>query len=184
MILEKRFRLERKRSKEVKDPLKIIFARRSIRAYTNEPVTEEEITLLLKAAMAAPSSRDRKPWHFIVVKNRETLKKLSQVHPHADMLPGAACAIAVCGDKNISPDYWIQDCSASTENILIAAAGLGLGAVWLGCHPREERETAIKKVLQVPEHIGILSLISIGRPAEKKEPRTQYDTTRVHNERW
>jgi len=168
----------------MKDPIDVIFARRSIRAYTDEKVTDEEITLLLKAAMAAPSSRDRKPWHFIVVKERGTLKKLSEVHPYADMLPQASCAIAVCGDKRISPDYWIQDCSAATENILIAAAAIGLGAVWLGCHPREERETAIKNVLGVPEHVGILSLISIGRPAEKKEPRTQYDSSRVHREKW
>jgi len=168
----------------MKNPIDVIFARRSIRAYTDEKVTDEEITLLLKAAMAAPSSRDRKPWHFIVVKERETLKKLSEVHPYADMLPQASCAIAVCGDKRISPDYWIQDCSAATENILIAAAAIGLGAVWLGCHPREERETAIKNVLGVPEHVGILSLISIGRPAEKKEPRTQYDSSRVHREKW
>ncbi len=168
----------------MKNPIDVIFARRSIRAYTDEKVTDEEITLLLKAAMAAPSSRDRKPWHFIVVKERGTLKKLSEVHPYADMLPQASCAIAVCGDKTISPDYWIQDCSAATENILIAAAAIGLGAVWLGCHPREERETAIKNVLGVPEHVGILSLISIGRPAEKKEPRTQYDSSRVHREKW
>jgi len=168
----------------MKNPIDVIFARRSIRAYTDEKVTDEEITLLLKAAMAAPSSRDRKPWHFIVVKERGTLKKLSEVHPYADMLPQASCAIAVCGDKRISPDYWIQDCSAATENILIAAAAIGLGAVWLGCHPREERETAIKNVLGVPEHVGILSLISIGRPAEKKEPRTQYDSSRVHREKW
>ncbi len=168
----------------MENPLDIIFARRSIRKYEEKEVSEEKITMLLKAGMAAPSSRDRKPWHFVVVKDKDRLVELSEVHPYADMLPGAECAIAVCGDTRISPDYWTQDCSAATENILIAAAGLGLGAVWLGVHPREERESAIKKVLGIPEHIGVLSLISIGYPAETKPPRTQYDPGRVHRERW
>ena len=114
----------------------VILARRSIRAYTGEPVREELLTTLLEAAMAAPSSSNRKPWHFVVVQNNETLSKLSDIHPHGKMLGSAAAAIVVCGDLDISPDYWIQDCSAATENILIAAAALGLGAVWLA---RRER---------------------------------------------
>jgi nitroreductase len=85
---------------------------------------------------------------------------------------------------NTAPDYWIQDCSAATENILIAVAALGLGAVWLGCHPRPERVDAIRKILDIPVHVGVLSLISIGHPAEEKEPRTQYDESRVHREHW
>ena len=164
--------------------LDIIFARRSIREYREMEVEEEKIIMLLKAAMAAPSSRDRKPWHFVVVKDKNKFKELSKVHPYADMLPGAGCAIAVCGDTRISPDYWVQDCSAATENLLIAAVGLGLGAVWLGVHPREERESAIKRVLGIPDHVGVLSLISIGYPGEHKPPRTQYDPERVHRERW
>ena len=162
----------------------VIFARRSIRKYTDQPVTAEDINKLLEAAMAAPSSSDRKPWHFVVVQDKNKLKKLAEAHPYGKMLKGAAAAIAVCGDTKISPDYWIQDCSASTENILIAAAALGLGAVWLGCHPRKERVEAIKEILHIPEHIGVLSLISLGYPGEKKEPRTQYDKSRVHDEKW
>jgi nitroreductase len=165
-------------------PLEAIFARRSIRAYTGEPVSREVITELLEAAMAAPSSNNRQPWHFVVVRDRETLAKLADVHPHGKMLGGAAAAIAVCGDTTIAPDFWIQDCAAATENVLVAVAALGLGAVWLGCHPREDRVAAIRGVLGIPGHIGILSLISIGHPAEKKEPRTQYDVKRVHNDKW
>jgi nitroreductase len=161
-----------------------ILARRSIRTYTEEPVSGEEITKLLEAAMAAPSSRDRKPWHFVVVRDRATLMKLAEVHPHGKMLSGAAAAIAVCGDITISPDFWVQDCAAATENILIAVAALRLGAVWLGCHPRDDRVSAIKTVLGIPGHIGVLSLISIGRPGENKEPRTQYDGKRIHDEKW
>jgi len=164
--------------------LEPIFARRSIRAYTGEPVSGEVIMKLLEAGMAAPSSMNRKPWHFIVVTGREKLTKLAEAHAHGKMLTGAAAAIAVCGDTTISPDFWIQDCAAATENILIAVAALGLGAVWLGCHPREERVSAIKKVLGIPGHIGVLSLISIGHPGEKKEARTQFDAKRVHNEQW
>ncbi len=100
------------------------------------------------------------------------------------MLSEATAAIAVCGQIEISPDYWTQDCSAATENILVAAAGLGLGTVWLGCHPREERVSAIKNILGIPEGIGVLSLIAVGHPAEEKDPRTQYDEDRDHREKW
>ena len=161
-----------------------ILARRSIRTYTGDEVNDDDLTRLLEAGMAAPSANNRKPWHYVVVKDRATLKKLSDAHPYGKMLGEAGAAIAVCGDTDTAPAYWIQDCSASTENILIAASALGLGAVWLGCHPREERVSAIRKVLGVPEPIGILSLISIDHPAETKEPRTQYDESRVHRDRW
>ena len=100
------------------------------------------------------------------------------------MLLEAPLCIAVCGDKNISSQYWVQDCSAAAENLLLAATALGLGAVWLGVYPREERVNPIRKVLNIPENIVPLNLISIGYPAEKKEPRTQYDEKRVHLENW
>jgi nitroreductase len=99
------------------------------------------------------------------------------------MIGEAAVAIAVCGDPAAS-EWWVQDCSAATENILIAAVGLGLGGVWLGCHGRPEREQAVRDVLGIPPRIGVLSLLSIGHPAEKKEPRTQYNAARVHRDRW
>jgi len=162
----------------------IIFARRSIRRYTDEPVTEEQIRMLLEAGMAAPSGSNRQPWHFVTVTDRATLKALADAHPYGKMLAGAALAIAVCGDPAVSPRYWAQDCSAATENILVATAGLGLGGVWLGCHPHEDRVTPIRRVLGIPESIQVLSLLSIGHPAEYREPRTQYDEARVHRERW
>jgi len=164
--------------------LESIFARRSIRKYTGAPVDRAALEKLLEAGMAAPSSNDRKPWHFVVIEDRAALAKLAELHPHGKMLRDAAAAIAVCGDTTVAPDFWIQDCSAATENILVAVAALGLGAVWLGCHPREDRVASIRTALGIPPHIGILSLISIGHPAEKKEPRTQYDEKRVHHEKW
>ena len=163
--------------------LDIIFARRSIRRYTGEPVTEDEITSLLEAGMAAPSASNQQPWHFVVVTNKNTLKALADMHPYGKMLAHAAVAIAVCGDPSIS-GWWVQDCSAATENILVAAAGLGLGGVWLGCHGRPEREQAVRDVLGIPKDVGVLNLLSIGHPDESREARTQYNAARVHKNQW
>ena len=130
-----------------KELIQTIFARRSIRKYTAEPVREEDVRTLLEAAMAAPSSSNRKPWHFVVVDDRETLDALAEVHPYGKMLFEATLCIAVCGDPTITERVWVQDCSAATENLLLAVTALGLGAVWLGVHPREERVAAISEVL-------------------------------------
>lgn len=167
-----------------REPIDTIFARRSIRKYTAKPISENDIKTMLEAAMAAPSSSNRKPWHFVVVTDRQILDNLARVHPYGKMLFEAPLCIVVCGDKIISPSSWIQDCSASTENLLLAAVALGLGAVWLGVHPREDRVGPIRKVLNIPKTIVPLNLISIGHPAEEKEPRTQYDELRVHHEQW
>jgi nitroreductase len=167
-----------------KELIRAIFARRSIRKYTAELISEKDVKTMLEAAMAAPSASNRKPWHFIAVTDRQILDNLARAHPYGKMLLEAPLCIAVCGDKNISSRYWVQDCSAATENLLLAATALGLGAVWLGVHPREERVNPIRKVLNIPENIVPLNLISIGHPAEEKEPRTQYDELRVHLERW
>lgn len=161
-----------------------IFARRSIRKYTGEPVSEEAIETLLKAAMAAPSASNRKPWQFIVVTKRETLDALAKAHRHGKMLFEAPLCIAVCGDLTEMERFWVQDCSAATENLLLAATALGLGAVWLGVYPRDERVTAVRRILALPDRITPLSLTSIGHPAEEKEPRTQYNEARVHWEQW
>ena len=166
------------------DPrLDVIFRRRSIRAYTGRPVTQEEIRSLLEAGMAAPSGSNRRPWHFVVVTDPAVLRALAQAHPYGRMLAGAALAVAVCGDPSASA-WWVQDCSAATENILVAAVALGLGGVWLGCHGSPERESAVRAVLGIPGTIGVLSLLSIGSPAEEKEPRTQFDPACVHAEAW
>ena len=164
--------------------IQTIFARRSIRKYTVEPVSEVDIETLLKAAMAAPSASNRKPWQFIVVTGRQTLDSLAEVHPHGKMLFEATLCIAVCGDLTAMERFWVQDCSAATENLLLAATALGLGAVWLGVYPRDDRVAAVRQVLGIPKTITPLNLISIGHPAEEKESRTQYDGERVHRERW
>ncbi|HUZ18365.1 MAG TPA: nitroreductase family protein [Spirochaetia bacterium] len=163
--------------------LRILFERRSIRVYSDQEISREEERSLLEAGMAAPSGSDRQPWRFITVRDRAHLEALSAAHPYGKMLAGAGLGIIVCGDPAIS-EWWVQDCSACTENILVAAAALGLGAVWIGCHGRPEREQAVRDCLGVPEAIGILCVISVGHPGEKKQPRTQYDGQKLHSERW
>jgi nitroreductase len=166
------------------DPrLEVIFARRSIRKYSGEPVNETDVAALLQAGMAAPSASNRKPWHFVAIREKAVLKRLAEAHPYGKMIANAGLGIAVCGDPGVS-DWWVQDCTAATENILIAVSSLGLGGVWLGCHGAPEREQAIRSALGIPSHIGVLSLLSIGYPAEVKEPRTQFDPARVHDNTW
>jgi len=161
-----------------------ILARRSIRKYTAEPVSENCVKAMLEAAMAAPSAADLKPWHFIVSTDRQILTELAHAHPYGKMLSEAPLCITVCGDTSISADFWVIDCSAATENLLLATTALGLGAVWLGVYPRQDRVNNIRKVLKLPENIIPLNLIPIGHPAEKKDPRTQYDEQRVHRQHW
>ncbi|MHB1296023.1 MAG: nitroreductase family protein [Anaerolineae bacterium] len=165
-----------------------LFARRSIRRFTAEPVTPEQVTMLLKAAMAAPSAVNRKPWHFIAVTERALLERLAERHPHAAMLHEAPLCIVPCGDAGLGvpnrPEYWVQDLAAATENILLAAVGLGLGAVWCGVHPVPDRVAAAREVLGIPASVTPFAYVAVGHAAESKEPRTQYDPERIHTNGW
>ena len=163
--------------------LEMVFSRRSIRAYTDQPVSKGDITSLLEAGMAAPSAMNRRPWHLVAVTDREVIQAIAKAPPYSRTLPGAPLVLVVCGDPSVS-DWWLQDCTLATENILIAAAGLGLGAVFLGCHGKAEREGPIRQALGIPDEIGMASVLCIGHPAEKKEPRTQYDPAQAHHNRW
>jgi nitroreductase len=156
-----------------------IKARRSIREYTSQPVTDEQIQTLLEAAMAAPSSSNLKPWEFIVVRDAGLKQELSQVHAYADMAADASVVFVVCGRPGDSR-HWVEDCSAATENLLLAATALGLGAVWVGIYPRPERENEVQRILHLPEGWRALCIVPVGHPAETKEPRTQYEPARVH----
>jgi len=163
-----------------------LFARRSIRHYTKEPVKLDIIELLLKAAMAAPSAGNQQPWHFIVIQDRRILDEIPKIHPYAQMTAEASTAILVCGDLSIDkhPGFWVQDCSAATENILIEACELVLGAVWVGIYPNEQRVTAFSKLLGLPVNIIPLSLVPLGYPAEHKQPSQRYDITKIHHNKW
>ena len=170
------------------DRLEFIFGRRSIRLYSPEAVSEAEVQKLLEAAMAAPSAAAKDPWRFVVVRNRQTLADIVAALPNGQMLAGAALGIAVCGELPAAHDqqlsYLLQDCSAAIENLLLAAHILGLGACWLGVHPREQRMNALKKILSLPPSVIPVACIAIGHPAEAKEPRTRFNQDYVHSEKW
>ena len=166
------------------DALEAIFTRRSIRAYTSEPVSEEDLKVILEAAMNAPSASNRQPWHFIVVDDRSKLDALMEVHPYSKMLAQAPLAIVVCGDTKVSSSYWQQDCSAATENLLLAARALGLGTVWLGVYPREDRVNGISRIFQLPAHVKPLAVVAVGHPAEEKGRVDRWQEERVHRNQW
>jgi nitroreductase len=168
------------------DAIDAIFTRRSVREYTDEPVPERVVENLLRAAMQAPSPGNQRPWHFILLRDRSTLTEITRFHPYAQMLHTAPLCIVVCGDTNLEryPDSWVQDCSAATQNLLLAARALGFGAVWVGVHPRPERVEPIRTLLRLPEHIIPLSLVAVGRPAVQPPPEDRFDPSRVRRERW
>ena len=166
--------------------LEAVLSRRSIRKYTDQPVPDEVVKHLLEAAMSAPSANNKQPWHFVVIRDRGLLDAIPTFHPYSGMLKEAAVAILVCGDTRSQAleGYWVQDCSAATQNILIAINALGLGGVWLGIYPREERVEGFRKLVELPDCIMPLSLISIGHPAEKLPRSNRYDASRVHHNKW
>lgn len=166
------------------DAMQAIFGRRSIRKYTSQNVSEEMIEELLKAGMAAPSANNEQPWHFVIIRDRNILDEIPKFHPYSKMLHEAPVAILVCGDEKRCERYWVQDCSAATENILIAIAAKGLGGVWLGIYPREERIMDMRELLGLPKEVTPLSLIALGYPAERKGPADRFDPARVHHDRW
>lgn len=167
-----------------------ILNRKSVRAYTDRAVSREQLDTLLRAAMAAPTGRDMRPWKFVVIDDKEALAKLAGQLPYAKMLSEAAAAIVVCGDLSVTDDKgkpstnWTFDCSAATENLLLAAEAMGLGAVWTGVYPYEERQTAVSQALQLPEHIIPLNLIPIGYPKGDPQPKDKYDADNVHFNGW
>jgi nitroreductase len=168
--------------------LNFVFQRRSVRAYQDREVDPRMVRDLLEAGMSAPSAVAKDPWHFIVVREAETKARLVDQLPNGRMLTSAPIGLVVCGDlaraHNQSLSFLLQDCSAAIENILLAAHALGLGAVWLGIHPREHRIEHVRRVLGIPEGIVPVSAIALGWPAEFPEPRTRYRDDAVHRERW
>ena len=168
--------------------LDFIFSRRSIRKYTGRDIPETMLTDLLEAAMAAPSAVAKDPWHFLVLRSRASLDQLAASLPNGQMLKEATAALVVCGDLNQAHDrqlsFLLQDLSAAIENILLAANALGLGACWLGIHPREERIAAVSQLFTLPAHVIPIAGIALGWPAQERPPRTRYNPEYVHHERW
>ena len=165
-----------------------IMTRTSIRQFTNQPIAKDTLVSIVKAGMAAPSAVNLQPWSFIIIDEPEVLQKLNEVHPYSN-LKTATAAIVVCGllDKTDNEGiraYWVQDCSAASENILLAAHAYGLGAVWCGVYPNEERIPSVKEVLGIPENVMPLNIITMGYPAENPEPKDKFKTDNIHYQKW
>lgn len=159
--------------------LEIIMSRTSVRKYVDKPVEKEKIEAMLRAGMAAPTAVNKQPWHFVVVSDKAKLNELSAANPRAGMLKSAPLAIVVCGDMDKAMQgkgqaYWIQDCSAATENILLAAHSMGLGAVWTGVYPMDDRIKPLSETLKLPETVIPLCTIVIGYPAEQPNPKDKW----------
>ena len=169
------------------DAMQALFSRRSIRKYTRAAVSDEALREILEAAMSAPSAGNQQPWHFVILDERNILDQIPSLHPHSLMCREAQVAVLVCGDPTLEKHagYWVQDCAAATENLLVAVHAKGLGGVWVGVYPREDRVIGLRKLLNIPEHVVPFALVPLGHPAEQKPPRPdRYTETRIHKNRW
>lgn len=166
--------------------MNVILNRKSIRRYKDIKVSDDIVEELLRAGMQAPSAANEQPWEFVVLRDKEIMKKITEFHPYSRMLLNADLAIVVCGDKGkeLLKDFWVQDCSAATENILLAAEDKGLGAVWLGVYPIENIVDALKKLLGLPESVIPLSIIPVGYPDEQRVTVSRFNKARIHYNRW
>lgn len=168
------------------EALDAIFTRRSIRQYENKKVPDELVEKIMAAAMSAPSAGNQQPWQFVVVNDKSVLQELPKLNPYASMAKDAAVAILVCGDLSLEKHqgFWIEDCSAAVQNILLATHALGLGAVWTGIYPRQDRTDAFRKFFKLPEQIVPLALIPIGYPAQKPATQDRFRKDRIHLNKW
>ena len=163
-----------------------IYNRRSIRRYTDQIVDEGIIDEIIHAGMYAPSAANKQPWHFIVFSDLQTKAAVMDVHPHSSMLSHAQKAILVCLDENLQHDtgYGAVDCAAATQNMLLMAHALGLGACWIGVYPREQRMSALRKIFYLPDHITAFAIVSLGYPLQSKERPDRIIRERIHKEKW
>ena len=172
--------------KESEPSMKEIFSRRSIRKFTGEPVSDLHLEKLLRAAMNAPSACNEQPWEFVVIKNRDIFQQIRTFQPFSAPLDTADLAIVVCGDttRQRYDGFWVQDCSAATQNLLLEAEHLGLGAVWMGLHPIQDWTDKMKALLALPEAVVPLGMIAVGHPAARVEPADRYQPERIHFDKW
>ena len=163
-----------------------LHTRRSIRSYTGASVSGQEIRTLLDAAMIAPSAGNARPWQFIVVDDPEILKQAPAINPYAGMAARAPAGILVCGDPGAEKykGFWVQDCSAAIQNMLLAACSLNLGTVWTGIHPMKDREEAFQKLFRLPPAIKPLGLVIIGHPAVESGRKSRFDAAKVRRNAW
>lgn len=168
------------------DTIKALMNRRSIRRFTPTPVAPQAREVLVRAALQAPSAGDARPWHLVEIDDRERLDGLAAAMPGCDMLREAPYGLLICGDPSLEkiPGFWVQDCSAATQNVLLAVTALGLGGVWIGLHPVAERADAVRAALRIPKAIVPLALVAAGHPAEDPGREDRYDADKRHINRW
>jgi nitroreductase len=168
------------------DGFETIITRRSIRKYKKQPIPKETLQKLFEAACQAPSAGNQQPWHFILLDDRKILNVIHTFHPSAKILKEADKAILVCGDLDLEKfkGYWMIDCAAATQNILLAAHSLGLGACWLGLYPREGRMAGMKKLLHLPAHIVPFAVVALGYAGEIKPKENRCNPARIHQNKW
>lgn len=168
------------------EALEAIHTRRSIRKYTDRPVSQELVIELLRAAMSAPSAVNAQPWVFIVIDDRKLLEAIPTFSPYADMCKEVHLAILVCGDLTLekAPGYWVQDCLAATQNLLLVAHALGLGAVWTGIYPRKDRVEGFRKAFKLPENIIPLALVPVGYSAQNPGHQERFDKAKIYHNRY
>ncbi len=167
----------------------IIMSRKSVRSFIKDTVSEEDLMTILKAGMAAPTAVNKQPWSFILVTDRKILDKLGDALPYAKMIYQAPAAIIVCAHPEWAHqtkplEYAVIDCSCASENILLAAEALGLGAVWTAAYPREDRIKSVREVCSIPENVIPLNVIPIGHPTGEDKPKDKYKAERIHYNRW
>lgn len=171
------------------DFTEVIFQRKSVRNYTEKPVDRATLETLMRAGMAAPSARNLQPWAFVAVTDRAVLNQMAEGLPYAKMLEKAPAAIVVCGNlqkaaTDVDTNFWVQDCSAAAQNILLAAEAMGLGAVWTAAFPYQERIDVVVKALNLPENVIPLNVIPVGYPAGTDKPKDKYKPENIHWEKW
>ena len=166
--------------------LDTIYDRRSIRKYQEKPVEEKLLNEILKAGMYAPSAVNKQPWHFVVITDKEVMRDIKNLHPYASSLQTAPVAIMVCGDTNLefAQNFYLTDCAAVTENILLAAKWLGLDTCWMGIYPWEKTMKDFSDYFKLPENIKPYSLIAVGYDTETKSRPDRFDESKIHINKW
>lgn len=176
----------RRKDDYLMDVLEAINSRRSIRKFTGEVISDEDLKTILKAGFQAPSAHNLQPRDYVVVKDEETITRITEFHKYTKMLPKAGCGIVVCGNKEKQAETGLltADCSASIQNMLLAAHGLGLGAVWCGIYSSDHLVKPMSELLQLPEHIIPIGMVVVGTKKEDKKPTDRYDENKIHYDKW
>lgn len=172
-----------------KSTVEDIMTRTSVRSYSDKEISKEQIDTLLRAAMAAPTAGNKQPWRFVIINNKKTLKTIGENFNSMSMAKEAALAVIMCGDTTATfpgegRDYWVQDVSAASENLLLAAHAIGLGAVWCGIYPLKDRVTAFSEMLKLPDNIIPMACICVGYPAGENTPKDKWNPDYVHYNYW